>query len=107
VDVRVVLSPTLDIRHRGGLRYAMSIGDEPPRVVTVRLDPTPGDRNFRDWERAVIDSVHVATSRHRVAAGANTLTLWPIDPGLVFQRIEVTREPQPRALIGPPESARR
>ena len=50
VDVRVLVSPTLDIRHRGGLRYAVSIGDEPPRLVNVRLDPTPGDRDFTACE---------------------------------------------------------
>lgn len=108
VEVRVVLSPTLDIRHRGGLRYAVSINDEAtPQVVTMRLDPTPGDRDFRAWEAAVIDNAHVATSRHPVRAGANTLKLWLVDPGLVFQRIEVVRRPPPPTTLGPPESTRR
>jgi len=107
VEVRVVMAPTLDIRHRGGLRYAVSIGDEAPQVVNMRLDPTPGDRDFRAWEAAVIDNSHAATSRHRVRAGANTLKLWLVDPGLVFQRIEVLRRPWPPTTLGPPESARR
>ena len=107
VEVRVVLSPTLDIRHRGGLRYALSIDDETPQVVGMRLDPTPGDPDFRAWEAAVIDNVHAATSRHRVRAGANTLKLWLVDPGLVFQRIEVVRRPLPPTTLGPPESKRR
>ena len=107
VEVRVALAPTLDLRHRGGLRYAVSIGDEAPRLVTMRLDPTPGDPDFRDWERAVIDNVHPAVSRHRVAAGANTLTLWQVDPGVVFQRIEVITRPRARGTLGPVESRRR
>lgn len=107
VEVRVVLSPTLDIRHRGGLRYALSIDDETPQVVGMRLDPTPGDPDFRAWEAAVIDNAHAATSRHRVRAGANTLKLWLVDPGLVFQRIEVVRRPLPPTTLGPPESKRR
>ncbi|KAF1701577.1 glycosyl hydrolase 115 family protein [Pseudoxanthomonas kaohsiungensis] len=107
VEVRVVLSPTLDIRHRGGLRYALSIDDESPQVVRMRLDPTPGDPDFRAWEAAVIDNAHAATSRHRVRAGANTLKLWLVDPGLVFQRIEVVRRPLPPTTLGPPESTRR
>ena len=107
VEVRVVLSPTLDIRHRGGLRYALSIDDETPQVVGMRLEPTPGDPDFRAWEAAVIDNVHAATSRHRVRAGANTLKLWLVDPGLVFQRIEVVRRPLPPTTLGPPESKRR
>jgi len=108
VEVRVIVAPTLDIRHRGGLRYAVSINDETtPQVVNVRLDPTPGDRDFRAWEAAVIDNAHAAVSRHRVRAGANTLKLWLVDPGLVFQRIEVVRRPWPPTTLGPPESLRR
>ncbi|MDH5832898.1 glycosyl hydrolase 115 family protein [Luteimonas kalidii] len=107
VEVRVVLAPTLDIRNRGGLRYAVSIGDEPPQVVTMRLDPTPGDRDFQAWERAVIDYSHVARSHHAASAGANILRLWPVDPGLVFQRIEVVTDPRPRGTLGPVGSTTR
>ncbi len=107
VEVRVVTAPTLDIRHRGGLRYAVSLGEEAPQVVNMRLDPTPGDRDFTAWEAAVIDNSHASVSRHRVRAGANTLKLWLVDPGLVFQRIEVVRRPRPPTTLGPVESARR
>ncbi|MGJ4728036.1 glycosyl hydrolase 115 family protein [Luteimonas sp. SDU101] len=107
VEVRVTLAPTLDLRHRGGLRHAVSIGDAAPQLVNMRLDPTPGDRDFRAWELAVIDNVHVATSRHRVVAGANTLKLWQVDPGVVFQRIEVVTRPRERGTLGPVESHRR
>ncbi|MBD9369726.1 glycosyl hydrolase 115 family protein [Xanthomonas sp. XNM01] len=104
VQVRVIVSPTLDIQHRGGLRYAVSFDDAPPQIVNVRLDPTPGDRDFQAWERAVADSVHVATSQHVVGAGNRTLKLWAVDPGLVFQRIEVVRGEQRASYLGPPES---
>lgn len=108
VQVRVVLSPTLDFLNRGGLRFALSIGDEPPQVVTVHADPSPGSASFAAWERAVSDSVYVAVSRHHVAhGGAQTLKLWSIDPGLVFQRIEITRSTLPPSYLGPPESQRR
>jgi len=107
VEVRVTLAPTLDLRHRGGLRHAVSIGDAAPQLVNMRLDPTPGDRDFRAWELAVIDNMHVATSRHRVTAGANTLKLWQVDPGVVFQRIEVVTRPGARGTLGPEESQRR
>ena len=106
VELRVLVSPTLDIRHRGGLRYAVSVNDEAPRLVNIRLDPSPGDPDFTAWEAAVIDNVHVARSRHRVRAGANTVKLWLVDPALVFQRIELVRRATPTTL-GPEESVRR
>lgn len=107
VEVRVVLSPTLDYQHRGGLRYAVSFDDAPPQTVTMHLDPTPGHAQFQAWERAVSDSVHVATSRHRVEAGAQTLKLWRIDPGVVVQRIEIVRDEARPSYLGPPETVRR
>ncbi|MEZ0470759.1 glycosyl hydrolase 115 family protein [Luteimonas salinilitoris] len=107
VEVRMVLSPTLDYQHRGGLRYAVSIGDEAPQTVTMQLDPTPGHPAFQAWQRAVADSVYTGTSRHRVEAGAQTIRLWRVDPGVVFQRVELVRgEPRP-SYLGPPESVRR
>jgi hypothetical protein len=106
VDVRVVLSPTLDFLHRGGLRFAVSIGDETPQVVTMKLDPTPGSADFATWEHAVSDNAYVAISHHHGAAGAQTLKLWRVDPAVVFQRVEVWRGAQRASYLGPPESLR-
>ncbi|HEY5803789.1 MAG TPA: glycosyl hydrolase 115 family protein [Lysobacter sp.] len=108
VEVRVVMSPALDFQGRGGLRYAVSIDDEPPQVVTLRADPTPGHADFAAWTRAVSDSVSIGHSRHRVASGgAHVLRLWRVDPGLVFQRLEVVRGELPQSYLGPPENAQR
>jgi hypothetical protein len=104
VEVRVVLSPTLDYANRGGLRYAVSIGDGAPEVVTMKLDPTPGHADFQAWQRAVADSVHVGRSRHAVKAGAQVLRLWRVDPGVVVQRIQTSRGGADSSRLGPPES---
>jgi hypothetical protein len=105
ITVRVRLSPSLDILHHGGLRYAVSIDDEPPQVATIALDPEPGHPGFAAWNRAVSDAVYTATSRHRVErAGPHTLKLWRIDPGVVFQRVELYRGAPDRSYLGPPES---
>jgi len=103
-DVRVVMSPTLDFQHRGGLRYAVSIDGDAPQVVTVKSDPTPGHADFNAWTRAVSDSVYVGTSRHRAKAGNRTLRVWRVDPGVVFQRIEVVRKGARQSYLGPVES---
>ncbi len=101
-----MLSPTLDFLHRGGLRFAVSIGDESPQIVAMKLDPTPGSDDFAAWERAVSDNAYVAVSHHHVGAGgAQTLKLWRVDPGVVFQRVEVWRGSA--SYLGPPESERR
>lgn len=106
MEVRVTVSPTLDFRGGGGLRFGVSIGDEAPQIVTIKLDPTPGHPDFLAWSKAVADSVHVVASRHRARAGAQTLKLWRIDPGVVFQRIEVVRGGTRDSDLGAPESTR-
>ncbi len=107
VEVRVTVSPTLDFRGGDGLRFAVSLGDEAPQVVAIRLDPTPGHADFPAWSKAVADSVHVVASRHPGRVGAQTLKLWRIDPGVAFQRIEIVRDGARAGSLGPPESARR
>jgi len=105
-DVRVVMSPTLDVQHRGGLRYAVSIDGQAPTIVTVKSDPTPGHPDFNAWTRAVSDSVYVGTSRHRAAAGNRTLRIWRVDPGVVLQRVEIARDGARASYLGAPESPR-
>lgn len=106
VDVRVHLSPTLDLQGSGGLRYAVSIGDEPPQIVRLQLEPSPGHPHYLAWEQAVADNVYVGRSRHRVKAGPQMLKLWRVDAGLVFQRIELWRGAPPASCLGPVESPR-
>lgn len=107
VEVRVTVSPTLDFRGGDGLRFAVSLGDEAPQEVAIRLDPTPGHADFAAWSRAVADSVHVVVSRHPGRAGAQVLKLWRIDPGVVFQRVVVVRGQARDSYLGQPESVRR
>ncbi|HEU0276622.1 MAG TPA: glycosyl hydrolase 115 family protein [Rhodanobacteraceae bacterium] len=106
-DIHVVLSPVLDLLHHGGTRLAVSFDAQPPQTLTVVADSSPGSAGFAAWESSVKDSVYVAIARATVAtAGAHMLKLWPRDPGLVFQRVEITRDALPTSYLGPPESRR-
>lgn len=108
VTVRVLVSPTLDIRHDGGLRFAVSLDGQAPKVLTVRANPEPGSAHFAAWQHAVSHAVYVARASLRVRhAGMQTLTLWRIDPGVVFQRVEIVRGKLSPSYLGPAESPRR
>lgn len=110
VELRVTLSPSLDFRGKDGLHFGVSIGDEIPQIVSMKLEPAPTGANTPEqhaWNKAVSDRVHVAVSRHRAKAGAQTLKLWRIDPGVVFQRIEIVRGGVKPSYLGAPESPRR
>lgn len=108
IEIRVQVAPTLDILHRGGLRFAVSLDGQAPQTLTIQADPEPGHAHFKAWQRAVSDNVYVASAHLHVAhAGAQTLSLWRIDPGVVFERIELLRGTPPRSYLGAPESLRR
>jgi hypothetical protein len=102
IDLQVVLSPTLAFRGTGGLRFAVSIDDETPQLVSVGAD-----EDGRDWAEAVSRNTWIRTTRHHVSsAGRHVVRLWLVDPGLDFQRLVLFRGTLPPSYLGPPESPR-
>jgi hypothetical protein len=117
VQVEVHLAPSLDFQSGAGLRYAISIDDEPPQVIKVGTWSPQSN-----WNTAVADSVRRVTSSHQLAApGAHTLKFWLVDPGVVLERIVIDTAPPPAnppargprpapgvrpSYLGPPESPR-
>ncbi|MFZ5493760.1 MAG: glycosyl hydrolase 115 family protein [Verrucomicrobiota bacterium] len=118
VQVEVHLAPSLDFQSGEGLRYAVSLDDEPPQIVKVGTWSPQAN-----WEAAVSDSVRRVATTHRLAApGKHTLKFWLVDPGVVLERIVIDTAPvNPAALLprgvrpvpgvrpshlGPPESPR-
>ena len=102
VQLRLVLSPTLDFTGGEGLRFGVSIDDGPVQVVT--MNPTDTDAA---WEGDVATAVAVHTTRHAVErAGPHTVRVWRIDPGVVIQRVMLVRDGAPDSYLGPLESSR-
>lgn len=117
VQVEVHLAPSLDFQSGAGLRYAISIDDEPPQVLKVGTWSPQSN-----WNTAVADSVRRVTSSHQLPApGAHTLKFWLVDPGVVLERIVIDTAPPPAnppargprpapgvrpSYLGPPESPR-
>jgi Glycosyl hydrolase family 115/Gylcosyl hydrolase family 115 C-terminal domain len=95
-SVAVYASPSLDLLNRGGLRYAVSIDDGAPVIGDLMV----GDAN--KWEKAVADNIRIAVTRHEAGkAGPHKIRIWAIDPGVVVQRLIVTRGDLPRSKLGP------
>lgn len=102
VDLTVLVAPTLDFRGGRGLAYAVSIDDAAPEVVNSQPD-----LSNKAWDKAVADNVRATTTRLSVlSAGPHRVRLWRVDPGLVFERLVLSRGPVPASYLGPPESVR-
>ncbi len=98
--IYTTVAPSLDFRGKGGLKYAVSVNDEAPQVVNINADASQAA-----WEKTVADYANVQQTTHRIeAAGLQRVTLWMVDPGVVFQHVAVARRPLPESYLGAPPS---
>ena len=99
-SMEVVLAPTLNFVPGRGLRFAVSVDDD-PRIIVDALE----HNTQKDWEEAVSDGVKkVSVPLSIAAAGYHTLTIWAVDPGVVLERIVLSHGPILPSYLGPPES---
>ena len=100
IRVCAYFSPTLDFKGEGGLKYAVSIDDEPPVEVNLHAD----ESGFL-WNRWVSNNIIVKTSDHTVGVpGNHVLKYWMVDPAVVLQKLVVLTGDPGRTYLGPPES---
>jgi len=103
VNVKVLVSPTLNFHNTEGLRYAVALDDAEPQIVNIHKDNTT-----QSWDDWVAHNIIVTQSKHKVEKpGQHVLKIWMVDPGVVIQKIVVeTGEAKP-SYLGPPESTYR
>jgi hypothetical protein len=102
VKVLATLAPTQKFRPGEGLRYAISIDDEVPKVVNIHADESRAA-----WSRTVSDAAATFATEHTLErAGAHTVKFWALDPGLVLQKLVVDAGGMKPSYLGPPESPR-
>ncbi len=83
--VEVICVPTHAIHEGRGLRYAISVGDEPPTIVDVEsAAETP------TWAKNVLRGYSIGKSSHTFDnAGKVKIRIALLDPGLVISQIRV------------------
>jgi glycosyl hydrolase family 115 (putative glucuronidase)/glycosyl hydrolase family 115 len=104
VNVKAYLSPTLDFKGTTtGLRYGISLDDEPPQIVN-----TTADQSNTAWEKSVADNIKIFTTRHTLGRpGQHLVKFWLVDPGVVLQKLVIDAGGERPSYLGPPESYRR
>jgi hypothetical protein len=94
------LAPTLNFVPGRGLRLAVSVDDGPRKMVDALEHNTE-----HDWEIAVRDNLKkVTVPINLVGPGDHALNIWFVDPGVVIERLVLSRDPLPTTYLGPPES---
>ncbi|GAA3342145.1 glycosyl hydrolase 115 family protein [Amorphoplanes nipponensis] len=108
VKVTAVLSPRNNVHPTDGLKYAISLDDQPPQTVNVTQATGADDTTMnKQWERNTSDNVNRTTTTHTVtSAGVHTLKFWMVDPTVIVQRLEIDTGGVRYSYLGPPESRR-
>src|SRR5690606_16844867 len=106
VTLHAYLSPTLNYQKSEGLKYAVAIDDEPPRIVNMHEGETAPDWEYPQWwNQSVTDHIKIKSSVHQIdEPGPHTLKVWAVDPGVVFQKFVVDAGGLKPSYLGPPES---
>ncbi len=107
VEITAITSPTLNFMPERGLRFAVSLDDDAPQVVTLVPQNYNAQNGNRDWETSVKDNARYVKSSSTISKpGYHTLKFWMIDPAVVLQKIVVDLGGLKRSYLGPPESFR-
>jgi hypothetical protein len=98
--VVVNLIPTFPLAGGRGLRLALGLDDQPPRLLTVGVEV-----DSREWAQGVLNGNVTGSVQLDVpAAGDHVLRVYMVDPGVVVDRIVLDLGGLRPSYLGPPET---
>jgi len=100
--IQLYFSPTLNfLGDEEGLKFAVSIDDAQPQVVSLNAD----DKNGRTWEGWVANNIIVKTIEQTLSKpGKHTLKYWMVSPAIVLQKAVIDFGSVKPSYLGPPET---
>jgi hypothetical protein len=106
ITVWAYLSPRNNVLPGDGIRYAVSIDEQAPKIVNLTAGANDTAMN-KAWEMNSSDNVNrTSTSFTVTSPGVHTLKVWMVDPTVVVQRLVVDTGGLAFSYLGPPESFR-
>ncbi len=106
LTVNVYFAPTLNFKSGDGLRYAISIDDEEPKVVNIHEGMDVPDWEYPQWfNDAVSNKIIIKSTTHSVEKEGNHVIKYrAVDNGVVLEKIVVDTGGLRPSYLGPPES---
>ncbi len=105
--LKVFLSPTLNFQKSEGLQFAVSLDNNEPIEINIHDDAKEPDWKYPFWwNSAVGNNIIVKKINFDITeSGNHILKYWPIDQGVVLQKIVLEKKTiQKPNYLGPPES---
>ena len=101
VNLCLYFSPTLNFHNDEGLKYAISIDDEAPQIISINKE----DNQMRVWESWVANNIIIKKTRHRISSpGKHIVKYWLVSPAVVLQKLVMHFGEHPSYYLGPPET---
>ena len=99
-NLEAILAPTMAFVPGRGLRYSIAIDAQTPTIVDAWAN-----NKLKDWEQAVSDDAHKIDTPVTIdQPGAHTLHFCMVDPGVVVEKLVLSRGRQMPTYLGPSES---
>lgn len=97
------VSPTIDFSNTDGLKYAVSVDDQPATIVNTSIDYKTEDT----WGRSVENSIKIfKTPLNFDKVGKHTIKYWMVSPGVVLQKLVLDLGGLKPSFLGPPETVK-
>ncbi|RAV98902.1 glycosyl hydrolase 115 family protein [Pseudochryseolinea flava] len=107
-NVDAWFSPTLNFQRGEGLIYAISIDDGQPIRMNLHESAKAPDWTYPKWWNDAVTSNMMKQrlpSTFQLSAGSHTIKYWMASPGLVLQKVILTKENvDAQCYLGPPQS---
>lgn len=98
-----IVAPTLDLVPGRGLRFAVAINNDTPKLVDILADNSP-----QAWDKSVLDGVRITTNTISITKpGNHTLRIYLVDPAVVLQKLIIDTGGLQPSYLGPPQSQRK
>jgi len=99
------VAPTNNLQEKSRLRYAAAFDEENPIIAdALPKGFVAGDYDNEIWCNAVLDNIHITTTKHKLTKGIHTLRFYGLDAGLVLQKLVLSKDELPESYFGPEES---
>jgi Glycosyl hydrolase family 115/Gylcosyl hydrolase family 115 C-terminal domain len=101
IKLQAYFSPSLNFNNDEGLKYAVSIDNEPPQIVVLNKE----DNQQKIWARWVADNIIIKTTDHIISQpGKHVLHYWMVTPAVVLQKLVFDLGGLKESYLGPPET---
>jgi hypothetical protein len=110
-NVECILAPNLAFIPGRELRFAVSIDDQKPVLITgvpTTVAASGTSWSGGEWAKNVMDEARIASGKVQISStGYHTLKVWMVDPGITIQKILIDLGGLKPSYLGPPESYHR